>query len=94
MKQQHETFAISRTEDGFRVYNPADPTKSYSVGGGPDAPTCTCPDFQFHEGDPNWRCRHIPAVLAQYERENGKSYESEERAAIQEEAGALPESLI
>jgi len=63
--QQAETWVISRTDEGFRVYSPADPAKSYIVGGGPDDSTCTCPDFQYHEGDPHWRCKHIQAVLDQ-----------------------------
>src|SRR5260370_32983027 len=58
-----ETWVISRTEEGFRVYSPSDPTKSYIVGGGPDDPTCTCPDFQHHEGDPRWRPQPMRAVL-------------------------------
>ncbi len=57
-----ERLVISRTDDGFRVYSPADPTKSYAVGGGPDNPTCTCSDFQYHQGDPRFRCKHILAV--------------------------------
>src|SRR2546428_686009 len=80
----NETWVIARTEEGFRVYAPADPTKSYTVGGGPDDPTCTCPEFQHHEGDPRWRCKHIQAVLQQLGI-NPDTYDHEERQAIQNE---------
>src|SRR5260370_27338063 len=79
-----ETWVISRTEEGFRVYSPSDPTKSYIVGGGPDDPTCTCPDFQHHEGDPRWRCKHILAVLGMPAED--EPYEAEERQAVQIES--------
>jgi hypothetical protein len=81
-----KTWVISRTDDGFRVYSPADPTKSYIVGGGPDDPTCTCPDFQYREGDPRQRCKHIQAVLEQLGMTPaGDGYEQDERRAIQHE---------
>lgn len=60
-----ETFVISRTEEGLRVYSPTAPAKSYLVTGNPDEPACTCPDFQHHQEDPEWRCKHILAVLNQ-----------------------------
>jgi SWIM zinc finger len=56
-------WVISKTVEGFHVYSPAAPTKSYVVSGIPDTPACTCPDFQAHRGDPEWRCKHILAVL-------------------------------
>jgi hypothetical protein len=85
-----EPLVISRTEEGFRVYSPAEPTKSYIVAGGPDEPTCTCPEFQYHEGDPKWQCAHIQAVLQQLglAHASGNSagfYDTEERTAIQAE---------
>ena len=80
----NETWVIARTEEGFRVYSPADPTKSYTVGGGPDDPTCTCPEFQHHEGGPRWRCKHIQAVLQQLGI-NPDTYDQQERQAIQNE---------
>jgi hypothetical protein len=88
---QSETLVISRTDDGFRVYNPSNPTKSYTVGGGPNAPTCTCQDFQYHEGDPNWRCKHILAVLNQVGTKTANSYDAEERRAIQAEGSIVPD---
>src|SRR5437867_7495692 len=89
-----ETLVISRTDDGFRVYSPAVPTKSYQVGGSPQVPTCTCDDFQCHEGGGNWHCKHILAVLEQF---NGAGqqpdpYEAQERLAIQEEGRQQPQN--
>ena len=88
-----DTWVIARTEEGFRVYAPADPTKSYIVGGGPDDPTCTCADFQGHEGGPGWRCKHILAVLNQFARDGESDpYDAGERAAIQNETRAAEQS--
>ena len=94
-RAENEIFVISKTEEGFRVYNPAYPTNSYTVSGSPEAPACTCSDFQYHEGDPNWRCKHILAVLEQVAKSDSHvpqtdSYEDEERAALQEETGGKP----
>jgi hypothetical protein len=88
-------FVISRTEDGFRVYAAADPGKVYEVGGSPEAPTCTCPDFRVRRGDPDSRCAHILAVLnhARQVHETARtpdSEEVEERRAIQEEGRGRP----
>ncbi|MBI4032557.1 SWIM zinc finger family protein [Candidatus Berkelbacteria bacterium] len=57
-----ETLVIRKTEEGYRVYSPATPTKSYLVSIDADAPTCTCPDFEYHKSDPDWQCKHILAV--------------------------------
>ncbi len=90
-RAERETLIISRTDDGFRVYAPENPTKSYTVSGSPEEPRCSCPDFEQHEGDPEWRCKHILAVLNQLEKSKGQSgeadpYEDKERRAIQEES--------
>jgi len=80
-------LVIMRTDDGFRVYSPANPTKSYVVSGSSANPACTCPDFQL--GGEN--CQHIGAVLASFGRSNGATgedrYAAEERLAIQGENG-------
>jgi hypothetical protein len=55
-------WVISKTDEGFRVYSPAAPAKSYTVSGMPNAPACTCPDFEVHKADTTWRCKHILAV--------------------------------
>ena len=60
-----ETFVIAKTTEGFRVCSPLNPASQYVVTGIPDAPRCTCPDFTHNEGDPEWLCKHILAVLNQ-----------------------------
>src|SRR5712692_1629257 len=55
----HETFVISRTRDGFRVYAPTEPKRQYMVSEDEDGVHCTCPDFQTHADDSHWRCKHI-----------------------------------
>jgi len=63
-----ETLVISQTDGGFRVYNPANITHIYMVTGIPESPKCNCPDFETHQSDPEWRCKHILAVLGQMEK--------------------------
>lgn len=81
-----DPLAISQTEDGFRVYAAGEPGKTYLVTGSPEAPACTCSDFE-HDGK---HCRHIVAVLQTVAPANGRQqtegYESGERSAIREEA--------
>lgn len=94
-RAENGTWVISRTEEGFRVYSPAYPSNSYIVSGSPEAPACTCPDFQHHEGDPAWRCKHILAVLERVAKPDScvpqaGSSEDAERTAIQEEGNAKP----
>lgn len=43
-------LVIVGTDDGFRVYSSANPSRSYPVSGGLDHPTCTCPDLQQGAG--------------------------------------------
>ena len=86
-----ETLVISQTDDGFRVYSPAAPTRTYLVGGSPEEPTCTCPDYRFNSRNGPWRCKHILAVLRETGSPAGNATEPdpvaiEERQAIQEEA--------
>src|SRR5438552_4148860 len=86
----NETFVIQRVEEGLRVYAAGEPKNRYIVSGSPEAPQCTCPDFQFHQNDPNWRCKHILAVLNDFSdievvAQQPDRYEVDERQAIQEE---------
>jgi hypothetical protein len=60
-----ETFVIAKTAEGFRVCTPLNPATQYVVSGTSDAARCTCPDYTKHETDPDWRCKHILAVLPQ-----------------------------
>jgi len=81
-------LVIAETEQGFRVYSPADPGKTYLVTGLPERPECSCPDFRLHRADPTWCCKHILAVSDRFFGGNGAPedrYDAEERAAIQEE---------
>ena len=85
-RAENEPLVIARTDEGFRVYSPANRIRSYIVSGSVQAPSCTCPDFQYHDGDASWRCKHILGVLAQYDGQFPKdACEDEERRAIQEE---------
>jgi hypothetical protein len=60
----NERLIISLNDEGnFRVYSPAYPTRSYTVSGTPEGPKCSCPDFEAHKDDPEWKCQHMMAVL-------------------------------
>src|SRR5438874_11412589 len=52
----------SKTEDGFRVYSIQNPSHVYLVRKDGDRWTCTCPDFEAHQADTTWRCKHILAA--------------------------------
>ena len=67
-RAMNETLVIAPTEGGFRVYNPANITHIYMVSGLPDLPKCNCADFENHKSDPDWRCKHILAVLNEFEK--------------------------
>lgn len=88
-----ETLVIQRVEEGFRVYAADEPKNRYIVSGSPQAPQCTCPDFQYHRSDPDWQCKHILAVLNEFSEievvaQSTDPDEAEERRAIQEEGRA------
>jgi len=64
-RAENETLIISRSGEGFRVYSPVTPGKPYVVQLHDDeTPNCTCPDFVSHQSDPEWRCKHVLAVMA------------------------------
>ncbi len=73
-----ETLVIREIEDGFRVFAARNPQKTYIVGGEPNTPSCSCPDFQHHRDDPEWRCKHILAVFNRSS--NGKTSKGEQTA--------------
>lgn len=82
-------FVALQTDEGFRVYSPADPKTSYQVTGSADAPRCTCPEFQSHASDPAFRCEHVRAVESQLPagaEDEDEAFAREERLAIQEES--------
>ncbi|MBP7146448.1 MAG: SWIM zinc finger family protein [Acidobacteria bacterium] len=84
-----EVFVIARGPDGFRVHAPQNGRTVYVVGPDLNSPTCTCPDFDYHRTDPDWRCKHVLAVQSRFAApappETVPPAEDEERAAIQEE---------
>jgi hypothetical protein len=57
-----EVLVISETREGYRVYAPTNPRRTYLVSGLPEHLTCTCPDFQNHTEDREWQCKHVLAV--------------------------------
>jgi hypothetical protein len=61
-RAQEEPLIIAETQNGWRVYTPSHPREPYFVTGAREQLQCTCPDFQFHANDPEWRCKHILAV--------------------------------
>src|SRR5438128_10396912 len=63
-KERSENGALiaSQTEEGFRVYAVQNPSKVYLVKKEGDQWTCTCPDFECHQGDTTWRCKRVLAV--------------------------------
>ena len=63
---ERETWVIAETENGYRIHSPTSRGRPYLVTGIPDAPRCTCPDFEHHENDREWRCKHVLAVSARY----------------------------
>src|SRR6266498_774038 len=63
-RAENERFVISLNDEGnFKVYSPAYPTRSYTVTGTSEGPVCTCPDFEAHKNDPEWKCNHMLAVM-------------------------------
>lgn len=87
-RAMEETFVINETTEGIRIFSPTGSGRPFLVRGIPDEPICSCLDFQKHSDDPEWRCKHILAVLSsrKTELDADGSYESEERDAIQDEA--------
>lgn len=82
-RAEKETFVIARTEEGFRIHNPTNGGHVYYVTGTPEEPACSCPDFEHHAGDPEWRCKHILAVLLRYRGgESAQESETPEREQI------------
>ena len=65
-RAERETWLIAETENGYRIHSPTSGGRPYPVTGISDALRCTCPDFEHHEDDPEWRCKHVLAVSARY----------------------------
>jgi hypothetical protein len=88
----NETLVIAPTEGGFRVYNPANITHLYMVSGIPELPKCNCPDFETHQSDPEWRCKHIFAVLNQMVKHQGPKPATESPQVPERKESALTAS--
>lgn len=65
-RAERDTWVIAETGRGFRIHSPTSGGRPYLVTGISGQPACTCPDFQNHVRDPDWRCKHILAVQARY----------------------------
>jgi hypothetical protein len=61
-RAQNGVLIASRVDDGFRVYSTDNPSQLYFVKWNGERLTCTCPDFEIHKADADWRCKHILAV--------------------------------
>ena len=59
---QNGVLIASRADEGFRVYSTDNPAERYFVKFDGERLTCTCPDFEFHQADHAWRCKHILAI--------------------------------
>jgi hypothetical protein len=83
---------VIRGDDGFRVYSPANPAKSYMVSGDQEHPVCSCSEFPAETSGEY--CAHINAVLNSFggqSRASGEDhYAQEERLAIQNESRQRP----
>jgi len=102
-RARHETFVIKKTEEGYRIYPPGNPTRNYLVAGTFDAPSCTCPDFEGNRHDRDWRCKHILAIANHLGHtsgardsggrgDNADAAEREETRAVQEERRGVLET--
>lgn len=57
-------WVVKADDDGFQVYNPAEPDRVYRVSGNRAEPQCTCPEFRWKmSGNANEGCAHIGAVM-------------------------------
>lgn len=80
--ERDENFlVVSRTDNGYRVFEARHPSKQYLVSANLDDPGCTCDAFA-EDG----ACEHVRAVLAQTN--GGAQGKHDERRAI--EAGGQP----
>lgn len=70
VRPEKETFVISQSQDGYRVYSVHQPSRSFNVREENGCWICTCPEFVGRRSDPNWRCRHILAVAPRPKQED------------------------
>ncbi len=82
-------LVVSQTEDGYRVYSVNHPSHLYLVRQEGERWTCTCPDFEYHQADTTWRCKHILAV-APYKSSQGSDDNLGPANEVVIEASAAP----
>lgn len=56
-------MVVMPEQDKFRVYDARKPNITYEVGGTPDAPYCSCPEFRTNRENGGFRCGHVNAVF-------------------------------
>jgi hypothetical protein len=61
-RAENGALVASKTDEGYRVYSLHNPGQIYLVRQDGEHWTCTCPDFETHQADITWRCKHILAV--------------------------------
>lgn len=61
-RAENGVLIASRADEGFRVYSTDNPSERYFIKFDGERLTCTCPDFEIHQADTAWRCKHILAI--------------------------------
>lgn len=82
-----ETLVLVETSDGYKVYSPTRPRQSYVVSVDGETLACTCPDYERHQNDPEWQCKHMLAVGRHLDQKAG-AYDAEERRGLQDDGTA------
>jgi hypothetical protein len=80
-------LVVSRTQDGYRVYDAAQPKEQHFVNGDLTHPACTCDAFA-EDVMKGGTCEHYRAVCEQFAENDPAA--REERAAIQAEGQPSP----
>jgi hypothetical protein len=57
-----QPMVITKEETGFRVQSSSNAATSYLVAASRGILVCTCPDYERHEGEESYFCKHILAV--------------------------------
>jgi hypothetical protein len=61
-RAENGALVASKTDEGYRVYSLHNPGQIYLVRQEGERWTCTCPDFEAHQADITWRCKHVLVV--------------------------------
>ena len=61
-RAENGALVASKTDEGYRVYSLHNPGQIFLVQQEGERWTCTCPDFEAHQTDITWRCKHILVV--------------------------------